>query len=459
MGNPSGGLVHTPHLDNLAHAGTQFNQAYTPCPICIPARASIATGRYVYEHGNWDNAHPYTGKHPSWHHVLRDRGIPCDVIGKLHFNAGEDHGFRQEITPLHVHGDGDLLACLRSRQPARPRKQQVLDAGPGNSTYLDYDQSITEQAAQWLQNAPEDPWVLMVSFVCPHPPYIAPQEWWDYYEGKDLPLPIGWDDDVNTQHPFIRRLKTQNGYHPPFTEAEIRRQNQAYAACCSFLDNNIGRLLLTLEDAGLMDNTNVIYTSDHGENRGSRGIFGKFTMYDESARVPLLAMGPDFNKGMSCHYPVSLVDLHPTILEVMRVEDESPNPNARSLQATLSQCGKERWVLSEYHAIFSHHGVFMVTNGKYKFIEHIEGIPELYDLEVDPLETHNLADSPAHFQVNEKARDALHRFCNPVEVDRAARATQQSLIEFHGGDEAVRSRGYFNNSPIPGETPAMHPIP
>ena len=115
-------VVRTPAIDGLAARGTRFANAYTNCPICIPARASLATGRYVHQIRHWDNGLPYDGGVRSWHHELRDRGFRVDSIGKLHFRRpDEDHGFTEEIEPLHVvEGVGDILGCLRD-DPPQPR--------------------------------------------------------------------------------------------------------------------------------------------------------------------------------------------------------------------------------------------------------------------------------------------------------------------------------------------------
>ena len=136
-----GGPGITPHLDALARRGTRFDAAYTNCPICVPERASLATGRYVHEIGFWDNGIPYDGSVPSWGHHLRGAGFTVDSIGKLHFrSSADDNGFSNEIEPLHVvDGIGDLLSCVRDDPPRRNARRGVLAAGPGDSTYLAYD--------------------------------------------------------------------------------------------------------------------------------------------------------------------------------------------------------------------------------------------------------------------------------------------------------------------------------
>ncbi len=188
--------VETPNLDALAARGTRFANAYTNCPICVPARASLATGRYVHDIGYWDNAFPYDGAVPGWGHAFKAQGFRVDSIGKLHFRGVEDdNGFTEEVEPLHVvEGVGDILGTIRDDPPRRQKRVGVLNAGPGDSTYLQYDRRNAANACQWLHEHADDekPWVLFLSFVCPHPPYISPPELFEHYAAMDLPRPPQW---------------------------------------------------------------------------------------------------------------------------------------------------------------------------------------------------------------------------------------------------------------------------
>ena len=175
-------IVKTPNIDKLAQNGTRFDNAYTNCPICVPARASLATGRYVHEIGNWDNAHPYTGETKGWGHRLQDEDHNVTAIGKLHYRAeSDDNGFADEVNTLHVvDGKGDLLGLSREKMVERGAvKQLAAEAGLGDSTYIRYDVSTAQEAVRWLEvEAPKQgdkPWCLFVGLVWPHFPLIAPQ--------------------------------------------------------------------------------------------------------------------------------------------------------------------------------------------------------------------------------------------------------------------------------------------
>ena len=176
-------FVKTPNLDAIAAGGTRFTSAYCNSPVCIPARATFATGRYIHQMGFWDNADPYDGSVTSWHHRVRDEGQHCVSIGKLHFRSiDDDNGFSQEIVPMHViEGKGDLMGLVREDLPRRGGAWKMAgQAGPGESSYTMYDRNIAALAQTWLrEEAPkhqDKPWVLFVSFVAPHFPLTAPPE-------------------------------------------------------------------------------------------------------------------------------------------------------------------------------------------------------------------------------------------------------------------------------------------
>src|SRR3954470_3537000 len=143
-------IVKTPNIDALAAAGTSFTSAYTTCPVCVPARAAFAAGKYVNQIGYWDNADAYEGAIPSWHHRLRDRGHRVVSIGKLHFRGlpGDDHGFSEEIIPMHViEGVGDVKGLVRTDIPRRQGFDKLAKlAGSGESPYTRYDRDIAARA-------------------------------------------------------------------------------------------------------------------------------------------------------------------------------------------------------------------------------------------------------------------------------------------------------------------------
>ena len=390
-------MVQTPHLDALAAGGTRFDCAYTPSPICVPARAALATGRHVHEIGYWDNATPYDGRVPSWGHRLKAQGFRVKSIGKLHFRSrDDDNGFVNSHQAMYVvDGIGDLLSAIRDDAPQRNSRPGIEAAGPGKSSYQGYDAHIADQACLWLAEHRHDerPWVLFVSFALPHPPYIAPRPYYDLYSPDDLPLPPQWQFDDWPQHPVIDHMRRFFSFDQPFPEATIRRLNAAYYGMCSYLDAQIGRVLATLRDAGLESSTRILYTSDHGEHLGGRGIFGKFSMYDESARVPLILAGPDVPASKTIKTPVSLIDCFPSVLAAVACPADEADADlpGQSLWDIARSENTDRSVLIEYHALGTQQASYMLRDQRFKYVYHVGAPPQLFDMQDDPDELHDLA--------------------------------------------------------------------
>jgi len=454
-------VVSTPNLDRLAARGTAFTSCYTTSPVCIPARAGFAAGKNIHQIGFWDNADAYDGSVASWHHELRKRGHRVDSIGKLHFRrAGEDHGFSDEQIPMHIiEGKGDLMGLVRDELPRRGgAKKMAALAGPGESPYTFYDKDICSRAQIWLHERGrlrhERPWVLFVSFVAPHFPLTAPPEHYYRYARADLPLPKLYAREERKRHPYLEDYRNSFCYDDYFdSEADVKRALAGYFGLVSYLDENIGKVLQAVEDAGLAATTRIMYTSDHGDNLGARGLWGKSTMYEEIAGVPMILAGPGVPSGAAVTEPASHVDAFPTILEAVgidfaEVRDSHPGTSLFDLaQGTVPR----RNVLSEYHGMGSTTGAFMIRNGRYKYVHYAKYPPQLFDLARDPEELFDLAADPLHAAALADCRRALYAICNPEEVDARAKARQAELIAMNGGRQAVIDRGDLGFTPAPGQ--------
>src|SRR5687768_8732032 len=451
MGCSGNRMMITPNLDRLAARGLRFTDAYTTCPICVPARAAFAVGKYLYQIGYWDNADPYDGKIPSWHHRLRDRGHRVVSVGKLHFRSNDDdNGFSESIVPMNVfERKGDLYGLLRGDDmPARADGKKLAGlAGPGESEYTWYDREIASRAQIWLREEAnkyrDKPWVLFVSFVAPHFPLTAPPHCYYRYPFDRIPMPKLYRQE--NLHPYVRDQAENTGYDKYFKdEAAVKRARAGYFGLVSSLDENIGHILNTLEEMGISGNTRVLYTSDHGDNLGARGLWGKQVMYEEAAKVPMILAGPDVPVGVR-REPVSHVDCYPTIMEC--VGEEAPEASGISLLKK-----QERVIVSEYHASSSRSGEFMIRNGKWKYVYfvHYPDRPELFDLESDPEELKNLAGDRNHKKILDECEAKLRSMLDPEEVDRRAKRRQAEIVAANGGREAVLRRGSFAYSPPPG---------
>jgi choline-sulfatase len=461
-GNP---VVQTPHIDALAARGTRFASAYCTSPVCIPARAGFAVGRYQHQAGFWDNADPYDGSVPSWHHRLRERGHTVVSIGKLHFRSAEDdNGFTEEQIPMHViEGKGDLMGLVREDMPERKGAWKMAGmAGPGESIYTRYDRDITERAQIWLREEAsrhrDRPWVLFVSIVSPHFPLTAPSEYfYRYYLDPDLPWPKRYAPADRPDHPYLAEYGSTFAYDRHFESADrVRRAVAGYYGLCSFLDEQIGKLLHALEDSGLAGNTRVIYTSDHGDNLGARGLWGKSTLYEEAAAVPLIVSGEGIPAGRLVEQPVSHVDVHPFILECVGETGASGDEGERpgiSLASFIEGTAPERPVLCEYHGMGSSAGIFMLRFGRFKYVHYVAHPEQLFDLEDDPEELTDLAGDRARAGVLAEARERLRGILDPAQIDARAKRRQAELLARNGGRAAVIARGDLGFSVPPGVAP------
>lgn len=450
-------IVKTPNIDALSARGTTFDNAYCNSPICVPSRASLATGNFPHRTRYWDNAHPYDGKARTWHHALRDAGHNVVSIGKLHYRSqDDDSGFSQVIHPIYVpDGLGDVYGLLR--QDVKPRKAasaMAAKAGSGTSDYSDFDVRVADAAVSWLQNAPsrpDKPWVLFVSFVIPHFPLIAPREFFDLYNDVPIPMPDQYDPSERPSHPGVDAYRTVFNYDDYFDATSLRTALQAYYGMCSFLDFNVGRVLSALGNSGQADDTVVVYSSDHGESLGNRGLWGKSVFYEDSCAIPMMMAGPGIEAGKRCKTPVSLVDMYPTILGAAGA---MPEPEARDLPGEdlqkLARDGPtDRVVFSEYHAAGSASGGFMVRKGRWKLVYYVGHAPQLFDLEDDPRETRDRSGEAATSDIQANLEAELRQIVDPEAANTQAFADQALKIEQLGGADSIRARAEIGYTPAP----------
>ena len=241
---------------------------------------------------------PYTGTIPGWGHALQRAGVPVESIGKLHYrDKQDDTGFDIEHLPMMVaNGIGMVWASIRRENERIYGKKRMLGEkiGPGN------DAAVTTRTVEWLNKRnTEEPWRLYVGLVAPHCPLVVPQEFYNLYPLDSLPDVKQHPSTGYQQHPWIVK---QNAFMD--TESKFKDETErlsaiaSYYGLCSWLDNNIGKILTTLDETGLADNTTVVYTSDHGDNVGARRFWGKSNMYEEACAIPLIMAGPEIKQGI-----------------------------------------------------------------------------------------------------------------------------------------------------------------
>jgi len=291
-----------------------------------------------------------------------------------------------------------------------------------------------------------------VSFVAPHFPLIAPDEFFELYSDQDLDLPSdvlgAWD------HPSVHVFRESFGINRDFSRSEKQRAMQAYLGLCSFMDANVGAVLASLEASGHADDTVVMYTSDHGESAGAHGLWFKHLMNEESARVPLLLAGPGIGNDV-IDAPVSHIDLLPTFLSMAGIEQkEGESLPGLSLLDHDALSNTDRTVLAEYHANGSIAASFMVRHGRYKYIEYIDERPQLFDLVADPDEMFDLAGRDDLTDVISDCAARLRQICDPTAVNALAKRDQARRVAEVGGAEAAETHTVaYTPVPKPNGTP------
>ncbi len=425
--------VRSPHLDRLGEEGVTFDGAYCNSPLCVPSRMSLMTGRLPSSDGVYDNASPLPSDSVTWAHLLHSVGYDVVLAGKQHF-VGTDqlHGFRAQLAhDLHASALHGIYAWDDGVAPA-PKPWVHLDTiGPGSTVEIDTDDEVERQSLAYVhsQAGADRPWALLASFIAPHFPFVAPQEYWDMYDPDEVDMPDLPPGHLDRQHPLYGRLRSTFGLDE-VTETQVRRARAAYYALVTYLDDKVGRLLAALEETGQADNTVVVYTADHGELLGEHGLWRKSVFYEHSARVPLIVRWPGvFGGGKRVAQAVSLIDLVATMVEISGADPTRPLEGS-SLTGLLS--GSDPDWKDEAVAEYLAHGVLgpmaMLRRGRYKF-NYVHGEdPELYDLDSDPGEFEDLAASAEHQPVLEELRAALLTGWNPSELDARVRQSQRDRM-------------------------------
>lgn len=463
MGCAGHPLVQSPNLDSLAASGTLFENAYTPSPMCVPTRASIACGDHVHRIGHWDSATPYDGDTRSWMRQLRDQGVEVVSIGKLHFRSErDDNGLTQEILPMHVVGGvGWAIGLLREDPPEYDAASELsADVGAGQSTYTDYDLAITDAAEQWLTDPQRDekPWAAFVSLVSPHYPLTAPKAYYDLYNPETVDLPIGYPQDHRPDHSELKNVADFFDYDRYFDEQKMREAKVAYYALTTFMDDCVGRVLAALDESGQREDTVVLYVSDHGDMMGDQGFWTKQVMYEASAGVPMIAAGPGFPVGRRVSTGTTLLDIAATAVDVSGVAHDAhsralPGTSLRSIANRADD--PDRTIFSEYHDGGSTTGTFMVRWSHWKFVYYVGHPPQLFDLQADPNELNNLATAgtydPRVLSAWEDGERRLREICDPEAVNARCFADQKRRIAELGGRDACINSYVFNHTPTPAE--------
>jgi choline-sulfatase len=430
--------ARAPAIARLGAEGVVFEAAYAASPLCAPSRASLMTGRLPSRTGAYDNAADFPPSMPTVAHHLRVRGYRTCLAGKMHF-VGPDqlHGFEERVTPdIYPAGFGwtpDWEAG-DGRLPWYHDMSAVLEAGVMAATLQrDYDDEVLFRARRWIVDAARrgraDPFFLVASFSHPHDPYQVSRDLWERHRDEDVPPPRLADADPAALDPHSRRLRAMvdSDARPP-RDAEVHRARRAYFGAVSYVDDAIGELLGTLGRVGLLDDTVVLLTADHGDFLGERGLWYKMSMREAAARVPLVVWAPGRFAARRVARPVSLLDVPPTLIELAGGSSAEAGEEAdgTSLLALLGggEGGPER-VLAEYLAEGVTAPMVMVRRGSAKLIRCPGDPDQVFDLGRDPLETVNVAADPAGAELAGRLGDEADALWDLAALDGAVRASQR----------------------------------
>ena len=446
--------VQTPHLDQLARDGVLFARHFCQAVPCGPSRASLHTGQYLMNHRSVANGTPLDRRHANWAQVVRSAGYDPVLFGYTDTTPDPrdypaDHpaltdyegvlpGISVEV--LLTANVSAWAQWLAERGYAVPERQQNLyrtkveqveweAGGPApaalrvpaelHDTFFMTEQVIKYIRRQAQQNAP---WIAHLSYLRPHPPWIAPAPYNTRYHPDSLPPYVRAATPASeaTQHPWLAWQLGVRASQAPAHEARLRRLQASYYGLMSEVDDNIGRLIAMLRDSGEYDRTLIIFTSDHGEQMGDHWLLGKMGYFDQSYYIPLIVRDPrgsaDATRGSVVTKFTENVDIMPTMLDWLGLEvphacdGETLAPFCRSVAGPARWRSEAHWeydfrdpvaggVEQELDLPMHACALNVLRDERYKYV-HFAGLPALlFDLHDDPAESRNLAQDPRYASV------------------------------------------------------------
>lgn len=456
-------IVKMPHLDRLAGEGVIFDNCYCNLPMCGPSRASLHAGKMPFSIGMYDNASEFRAGIPTFAHYLRDMGYRVELSGKMHF-VGPDqlHGYDRRLTteiyPANFAWTVDWSKG-REYRPTNLTMAPVIESGPCIRTLqMDYDDEVEYHSVQALydlaRKRDDKPFMLTVSFTHPHSPFVINQAYWDLYDHDAIDLPAVPQPSLNEMDHLSRNLHYCQARHLfTVTDEHKRAARHAYYGMLSYIDDKIGKLVATLEETGLSDNTIIIFTADHGEMMGERGMWFKQHFFEWAARIPLVMHWPQKWAPARIDKNVSLLDLMPTLLDAAHggaYTDLAEPLDGQSLIPALEGdlTGLGDVAISEFAADGSTGPSRMVKKGPWKFM-YLEGVDvRLYNLDADPLEQTDLANDPDYADIRADLEAILFQNWDPDALRSTIALDQQRRLRVHkstGGEPTYVNHVRFDD--------------
>jgi choline-sulfatase len=430
-------VVHAPRLAALAREGVVFENAYCASPLCAPSRFALLTGRRPSSIGAYDNAAELPAATPTITHALRAAGYETTLAGKMHF-VGPDqlHGFEERLTtdvyPSGFDWTPDWALPQGERLEWYHNTTSLLSASVTEAALqTDYDDEVCFRAVQKIRDlslrSEGPPFFLTVSFTNPHDPWEMRRRYWELYDERAIDLPAVGVLPRAEADAHSLRLRDMIGLdRRPLTDEEVRRARHGYYASVSYLDERVGELLDALGATGLDRDTLVVFTADHGELLGERGLWYKMSFLDGSARVPLIVRGPGL-AARRIEGPVSQLDLAPTLAELAGAAAVEAEFEGSSLAKALTGAAEgPAEALGEYLAEGVQAPAVMIRRGAHKYVR-CPGDPDLlYDLDADPLELRNLAGDPRSAGLLARFRAESDERWELDELERRVRQSQRA---------------------------------
>jgi len=431
--------LKAPHLQALAARSAVFDNAYCNFPLCAPARFSLLAGQFATRIGAFDNACEFQAATPTLPYYLGSQGYKTILSGKMHFvGPDQKHGFQERLTtdiyPADFGWSADWKEGEFSFYSPGHNLSTVDESGECfRSLQLDYDEEVEAKSIQRLYDLARDdeqPFFMCVSYTHPHPPFHILPEYMARYTREEINLPLVRDIPMAERDMLSKWIQYSHGLDKQTaSDEQILRARHAYYAMVSYIDDKVGKLLETLKRTGFDENTIVVFTSDHGDMLGERGMWFKRVFFDWSAKVPLIISRPGMTEGSRIAAPASHVDLLPTLMDFATggAEPQWVEPvDGVSLRPLLDggkdNGGKERTAFVEYTAEGVTGPCCMLRRGRYKYV-YTHGYPDqLYDMQADPNELVNIALTAP--DVLKNLKDEVMAGWNPDELKMQVLASQ-----------------------------------
>ncbi len=433
LGNP---VIKTPNLDRLVKEGTAFTSCYSPSPVCVSARCCMHYGLYPQKTGLAHNGTMPPDNGNSIPGVLNRNGYMTKAIGKCHFTPDKQamRGFQQRLIQEECCSnpeEDDYCKWLQDNgydfdEPQGTRGEMYYIPQISLHSEKDHPSNwIGDCSVDFIheQSGKEKPWMLFSSFIHPHPPFAPPKPWHKLYRAPDMPLPEVPDASTSL-HTWINHRQNRYKYRDYGIDNNLMRNIKAYYyATISFVDYQIGRILEALEHSNELDNTLIIFASDHGEYLGDYNCFGKRSMHDASSKVPMIIRYPErFKMGGICEQAVSLVDVFPTIGSAAGTDLSDVELDGEDMAQVADGNCERKTVFSQYSE--GETGIYMAVNREWKYFYSAGDDKEfLFDRINDPQETNNKADLP----IKESMKQPLLEYLKSENAKNAYVETESGL--------------------------------